>query len=569
MTITPIEEDIYVGSEVSLTATVSPANTTYPTVTWTSDNPKIASIDKESGVLTPLSVGETFVTATCGAVSSTMSITVLPTALTAISISCEEGNFPLNLKDGEEVQLITIVTPADATLPITYTWSSTNQKIATVDQSGLLRANKETGTATITVTATNQAGYEVSQSVEVIVRPTPLSEIIILNREPATLLDGQTLQLSAVTSPGNASAPIMVSWMSSDNDIASVDSKGLVTAGAKVGTATITVTATNSAEVVVTNTIDIITEATPAAEITLKLQEEKTYQVGDFGKVLAIVGPETTTDRTIVWSTDTPDILSVDAVSGEFESLAMGKGVITATCGEISASIDIEVVATPIENISISAAGSTTLRDGDTLQLSVVVNPDNATKPLSLIWSTSDSESAEVDSNGQVKAAAKPGLVTISVIADNEAQAPVEASIVLTIESTPAESLDLNQTTLDLEAGETFQLKAEILPVNTTDKTIIWTSDNEEVATVDNSGNVSAIGTGNAAITATCGEISAVCNVSVTDKPNFVDSIMPESESKDVYTMTGILLKRNASAEYIKALRPGIYIIGGKKIQIR
>lgn len=741
--IEPIEELLYAGSIVSLNAVVSPANTTYPTVTWASGNSQIVSVDKESGVLTALNYGETFVTATCGEISSSMPITVLPTALAAISISYEDGNFPLYLKEGEEIQLLTNVTPSEASHPISYTWSSSNSQIATVNNNGLVTARAKTGTASISVTATNQAGIEVSQSVEIIVQPTPLSEIIILNPQPATLLDGQklylkftwqpytatqpiqayyqssdndivtvdnlgevtahakigtatitvtadneaqqpvttefeitvaetisdyieislpdlksyyvgetgtaeatvypetttdktvvwstdtpdilaidsesglfiatgigngviratngeatatavirivptplqtvtintlgsttlrdgmTLQLTATTTPENATDPIYLYWSSNDTDIATVDSEGLITAGAKVGTAIITVSATNSANIEVTDAINITVEPTPPSEISLKLKEDKSYQVGDSGLVLAIVSPVTTTDKTIVWSTETPNILSVDENSGEFEALGIGTGTITATCGDVAESINIEVVETPIESVTVSATGSTTLRDGDTLQLSASILPSDATQPISLMWVSSDSEIASVDKNGLVTAGAKTGLATITVTADNEAESPVSGSIIIIVEKTPAESVVLSEATLKLEKGAIFKLSATVEPINTTDPTIIWISANNEVASVDATGTVTAILPGTTTITASCGNVSASCEVTVVEKSTSVGTITSDSDTTDIYTMTGILIKRNATPEDIKALPPALYIIGGKKILIR
>ena len=81
--------------------------------------------------------------------------------------------------------------------------------------------------------------------------------------------------------------------------------------------------------------------------------------------------------------------------------------------------------------------------------------------------------------------------------------------------TTPAAQVTLNKESVTLKATDTFQLEATVSPASTTDKTIRWSSTNEEVAKVDASGKVTALSVGNATITATCGEVSAQCAVQV------------------------------------------------------
>ena len=82
----------------------------------------------------------------------------------------------------------------------------------------------------------------------------------------------------------------------------------------------------------------------------------------------------------------------------------------------------------------------------------------------------------------------------------------------------PAESISLNQTSATLYSNttpNTVQLIADVTPDNTTDS-VAWSSDNEAVATVNESGLVTAVSNGSATITATAGNVSAACTVTVT-----------------------------------------------------
>ena len=79
-----------------------------------------------------------------------------------------------------------------------------------------------------------------------------------------------------------------------------------------------------------------------------------------------------------------------------------------------------------------------------------------------------------------------------------------------------ASSITLNPTSITLTVGQSDRLSATVYPENTAEKTIIWTSSDESVATVSQDGMVTAIAAGNATITATCGSVSATCDVWVT-----------------------------------------------------
>ena len=88
----------------------------------------------------------------------------------------------------------------------------------------------------------------------------------------------------------------------------------------------------------------------------------------------------------------------------------------------------------------------------------------------------------------------------------------------------PVASVSLNQTSISLETGDTYTLEATVLPSNATDATVTWESDNASIATVSG-GTVTAIAAGTVKITAKAGEKSAVCKVTVTEKPVAVESV--------------------------------------------
>lgn len=100
------------------------------------------------------------------------------------------------------------------------------------------------------------------------------------------------------------------------------------------------------------------------------------------------------------------------------------------------------------------------------------------------------------------------------------------------IEAVAVTGIRLREETVMLETRKNKHLKATVTPENASDKTVTWTSDNEQVATVDATGTVQAVAAGEAVITATAGDFTAQCHVTVYDPPNAgYQVVMPETTS--------------------------------------
>ena len=117
------------------------------------------------------------------------------------------------------------------------------------------------------------------------------------------------------------------------------------------------------------------------------------------------------------------------------------------------------------------------------------------------------------------------------------------------------ESVTLNKTQLTLDVGGEETLTATVAPDNATDKTVTWSSDNAAVATVEN-GKVTAVSAGSATITATAGDKSATCTVTV-NAPVTVDYTVTAEEweaalSKDAFTNFTATVKLGDIVTYIK-----------------
>lgn len=162
-----------------------------------------------------------------------------------------------------------------------------------------------------------------------------------------------------------------------------------------------------------------------------------------------------------------------------------------------------------VEGITVTPS-SAELKCGDSLQLQALVTPDNA-DDKTVVWSSSDNSIATVGQNGMVT-----GLTAGETVITAEASGK-SATCSITVMAITAESITLNETEVTVEKGETFQLLAEILPENTQDKTITWSSSDTETASVDENGLITGIAKGDAVITASIADIKAECMIHVTE----------------------------------------------------
>ena len=143
VTLDATEKEVYPGDEFTLTATVSPDDVTDPTVTWTSSDEAVATVDA-TGKVTAVAPGEATVTAACGEAKATCAVTVKPVLAESVTLDRTE----ISATEGTTVQLTATVTPDNVT-DKTVTWTSSDESVATVDATGLVSVLKP-GEATIT-----------------------------------------------------------------------------------------------------------------------------------------------------------------------------------------------------------------------------------------------------------------------------------------------------------------------------------------------------------------------------------------------------------------------------------
>ena len=317
---------------------------------------------------------------------------------------------------------------------------------------------------------------------------------ISIDKTSIQLKVGETLTLSATVNPSNASDKT-VTWYSSDASIATVEDGKII--ALKLGTATITAkagdkTATCSITVVPTEVSSIILDKSSAS-----------LKVGETVTLIATVGPEDATDRTVIWASSDTTVIIVS--NGVVTAKNLGTATITAKAGDKTATCSITVVPTEVSSITLDKS-TASLEVGETVTLTATVGPDDATDKT-VTWTTSDATVVTV-SNGVVTAK-KIGTATITAKAGEKT-----ASCTITVIPTPVTSVTLSKTSASLKVGETVTLAATVNPSDATDKTVTWTTSDATVATVSN-GVVTAKKMGTVTITAQAGDKSANCTVKV------------------------------------------------------
>ncbi len=495
------ELNLIEGESANLTASISPADATDQTITWSSSNEGIAVVDGNGSEATVTALAEGYVEIYASAsngMTASCAVNVAAKIIEATEIILNASN--AELKVGESISLSASVLPENTT-DQTVGWSSSNEEVASVDANGNVTANA-LGEATITATCGN-----VSASCYVTVVPTPV-ESIIISETSISLIEGECATLTSTVSPAEATDP-SVTWTSSDESVATVSAEGIIIA-IKAGTATITAASSNglTASCEVTVSAKII----DATEILLNASNVE-LKVGESVTLSATVLPEDTTDKTLVWTSSNEEVATVDA-NGNVTAIALGEATITATCGNASASCMVTVVPTPVESITLSNS-SLSLTEGETATLTAIVSPSDATDKT-VVWASSDDSVAAVSSEGQVTAI-KEGSATITVNSSNGLTADCLVTVNANIISVNA--ISINNTELNLIEGETANLEASISPDDATDKTVTWTSSDEAIATVSADGMVTAVNAGKAIITASSSNgLTATCVVNVAAK---------------------------------------------------
>ena len=325
-----------------------------------------------------------------------------------ITLSASTG---LALTKGQTQKLTATVAPANATNQA-VTWKTSDKNVATVSVNGLVTAVGG-GDATITCTAQDGSGVKATCKVTVTV---PVSGIQ-LSQTSAALTVGDTLTLTKTIYPSDATNQT-VTWTSSSDAVASVDSNGKITAKT-AGSAVIACKSVSDNSVVGICNVTVKAKVQTPSEIKVnKITLNKTTASVTKGKTLqltATVTPGNATKKEVKWSTSNKNVAMVSP-SGLVTAKSAGTATITCTAQDgsgVKATCKI-TVKNPVVKVTKVTLNKTTatLAPKETLTLKATVTPTNATNKA-VTWKSSNTKIATVSSSGKVTAKAA-GTVTIT-----------------------------------------------------------------------------------------------------------------------------------------------------------
>lgn len=340
LTIKEHDNQLKVNDTVNLDVDIMSDEILKDNLIWVSSDEDIAKVD-ENGVVTATGVGTAYIYATEDNTNELYDYCVVNVAGPVSKISLDVST--LALKTGESYKLIPTVEPETA-LDKTITWTSSNEKIATVDENGLVTAKSE---GTVVITATSNYDSTISSTCHIIIS-NPIYKVtnIKITGIPSKIKVGGNFKLIATVSPSNATNK-KVTWKSSNTKYASVNSNGNVSIKSAGAGKTVKITATAKDDSGVTKTVTI---KIPTIKVSkLKIKASKTTVIaGKSVKATAYITPSNATNKKVTWKSSNTKYATINS-KGIIVTKKAGKGKsvkITATSKDnrrIKATITIKI----------------------------------------------------------------------------------------------------------------------------------------------------------------------------------------------------------------------------------
>jgi len=410
---------LQVGTNATITATVSPSDAANKALKWESSNVGVVEIvgsNNNNAFIKAYSTGSAWITATAqdgSGVAGSIRITVV--RLINKIILGIPGSF---LDIGVTTELPVRVEPSDATGKDDLNWDTSNPDVISVTSTGQITTHK-TGTAVITATAKDGSGVSGQLAIKV---HRPVRKVIIDGGD-ITLKETERKQLTATIQPADASVQ-SISWRTDDQSVATVTSSGYLIAKG-VGKTTVTAWSDDRDGGFPKGSVEVTVEPyenkhTPVESVAIR-EGNQDLKVNDVKRLTAVITPDNATNKNMTWASSKADIASVSA-NGLVKAHKAGEATVTVTTldGAKTASVQIKVTAaavplppvTSVTGVSLNKS-SLTLPVGGKEVLTATVTPHNATN-RNVTWSSSNEAVASVDNKGEVTAH-KAGEATVTV----------------------------------------------------------------------------------------------------------------------------------------------------------
>lgn len=482
-------------------------------VVYETTNNKVATMNKS--VLTPLGAGKATITAgikdSSGSyfvyTSSTGSDDEVPSYDTIDVIipfvwldnGTGKASMTQNINVGDSFQLLT-----NATSDSSVTFSSSKSSVASVTSDGYVTA-KSGGTTEITAKVVNGSFSEtISATINVV-------DTFTLNAAAYSMCVGDRYELEAMGSADGAVITFEIDGVPAANATGGLtgavnEDNGKILTVTAVAEGTYTVTAKQTINSMVKTATCVITVQTAVTDVTIS-PSTLNMNVDDTATLRVTVGPNTAYNKNVVWVSSDNSVVSVDNTSAtEYEAVvtALKGGVATITVVSVAdgtkyATCTINV-REPVTGISLNESSVTVnMNTIPEYMLLATVYPESTGMTdgvnRNVTWSSTDESVLTVSQSGLVTFVA-PGTAAVVVTTEDGAFQAFCNFIV----SVPVEEVRITSEDLILNVGEEVALTAEVLPLTASNRTIEWSSTDENVVTIDSNGTVKAVNAGHCAV---------------------------------------------------------------------
>lgn len=242
--------------------------------------------------------------------------------------------------------------------------------------------------------------------------------------------------------------------------------------------------------------------------ITVALAKSK-LKVGETTNASVTVTPTDAKEKGVTYSSSDPKIATVSE-EGLVRAVAIGTAKIIATAKDgsgVKGEVTIEVEATPVESIVVSAT-DLEIVVGGTTTVSATVSPEAATDK-SFTWSSENTELATVSETGLVTGV---GIGKVKIIATANDGSGVVGNVEINVLKAPVAvtTLNVQLDKTELLVGETANATVAVVPEDADNKSVTWSSSDESIATVSEEGLVTGVNNGTVKIIATANDGSGV-----------------------------------------------------------
>jgi len=422
-------------------------------------------------------------------------------------------------------------------------WTVRDPTIARVSETGVVTA-LALGTTEVAASSRGKSGIAT-----ITVQRTPVATVVVRPDKVDAVVGSTTQLVATALDATQATLPNRgIVWTTSNASAATVDAVGLVTA---VGPGSAIITATSEGKSA-TSSFSIVQGAVASVTVT----PTPITMVAGQSTQLAAVAKDATGGviggKSVVWSSSNTAVAGVSA-QGVVTTSGAGSTTITATIDGVSGTSAVTVSNVPVAKVVVGPSGPS-VTTGSSAQLVATVTDANGTVVTDRVvsWTTSNSAIASVSATGVVTGNL-PGTATITATSEGKS-----GSTTVTVTLVPVGGVAVSPSTLSLTPSQTGTLAATVTDANgqvVTNRPVTWSTSDASIATVSQSGVVTAVASGSATITATSGSSSGTATVTVSPVPVASVTVAPTSLSL-TQGQTGSLAATVADANGAPLNRP-------------